>query len=223
MFPPLPAAERLGLASEHWPSSVYTYVLYGRGDGRRAQQDRPWRHTELELLRLIETYVIGASGLSNRDGPSASHEFLVPVYAGLDTVPLVERSAPNLADAAREALAARLEQQRQAALANLLRSAAGPFLVSRTRPELLPARGEAPLLLTDLSAVGPEYLYPLVDAYDRPVSQEAAGTDAALHVLRRRLARLGMVSRQGGEDAWVHLLDSQVADSVAPPHPTQGS
>lgn len=207
VFPPLRAAERLGLASEHWPDAVYTYVLYGLGDGRSAQQNRPWRHTEQELLRLIDTYVIGASEVADPGSPAASHEFLVPVYVGLDSLPLTERSAPDLADAAREALAARLETQNQTALASRLRSAPGPFLVSRTTPELLPEAGGAPLLLTDLSSLGPEYLYPLVDAYDRPVPESLAGTPAALRELRQRLARLGSTSGQRGDQGWVHFLE----------------
>jgi hypothetical protein len=223
VFPPLPAAERLGRASEHRPGSVYTYVLYGLGDGRRPQQTRPWRHTELELLRLIDTYVIGAPEVANQDAVAASHEFLVPVYAGLDPLPLAERSAPDLADGAREALAARLDARRDNALANRLRSASGPFLVSRTTPELLPRNGEAPLLLTDLSSIGPENLYPVVDAYDRPVSAGVAGTSAALEELRQRLARMGASPGRGKDDAWVHLLESSAGGSAQMSKSMRGS
>lgn len=220
LFPPLAAADRLRLGGEHRPGAIDTYVLYGVGDGRAAQENRPWRHGELELLRLIDTYVInleesgrqgGGEFAKGKDGAAAParHEFLVPVYAGLDSLPLAERSAPDLADAARLALATRLEARGHGGVAHRLRSAPGPFLVSRATPALLPDRVHPRLLLADLSALGAEYLYAVVDAYDRPV---AGGADAALVALHGRLAELEAApgpARSGPQ--WLYLLDTSTA------------
>ncbi|WPL16691.1 hypothetical protein Thiowin_01660 [Thiorhodovibrio winogradskyi] len=218
IFPPLSAAERLRMGSEYRPGAVHTYVLYGVGDGQGSQQTRPWGHTELELLRLIDTYVISTGVISTGEvsshGESSTrHEFLIPVYAGLESLPLTERSAPELADAAREALAAWLAQRQHLALADRLRSAPGPFLISRTVFDLVPAQ-DSDVLLTDLSNMGPEYLYPVVDAYDRRVSEAAAEADAALVELRQRLARLGHSSGNHGDEQWLYLLESATGQAT---------
>ncbi|MBK1647559.1 hypothetical protein [Rhabdochromatium marinum] len=222
-FPPLSAAERLSLTNEQHPGDLYTYVLYGAGDGRNPQHTRPWRHTEFELLRLIDTYVIDTDGTAGAGQRSARHEFLVPVYAGLASLPLAERSAPVLADAARQALAARLEAQSQGALASRLREAPGPFLVSRTSFDLLPSQEDPALLLADLSAIGPEYLYPVVDAYDRPVSAVATGTDAALFELRQRLWHLDSPAGSSSGNQWVFLLEPAAAQPAVEVRATHGS
>ncbi|EIC22664.1 hypothetical protein Thi970DRAFT_02942 [Thiorhodovibrio frisius] len=213
VFPPLSAAQGLSLGGAHRPASVYTYVLYGIGDGKSSQATRPWRHTEFELLRLIDTYVLSAGALGTEEPEKKGsvptrHEFFVPVYDGLGTLPLSERSAPDLADAARQALAQRLDARRYAVLASQLRTAPGPFLISRTTSDLVPDQENGALLLADLSKIGPEHLYRVVDTYDRPVSASAAGTDAALSELRQRLARLESPLGGVGENQWVQLIEA---------------
>lgn len=211
-FPPGSAAARSGAGFGSRSPSIHTFVLFGNGDARQAQQVRPWRHTELELLRLIDTYVTEMDAALGY-GQAARHEFLIAVYDGLDTLPLIERSAPDLTDRSRQALAGRLDARDQAALAQRLRTAPGPFLVSRTKGELLPAADDAGLLLADLSAVGPEYLFPVMDAYDRPLS---ATGESALLELRQRLGRLALplaVAPQGVDKQrqWVYFLDASGA------------
>lgn len=211
-FPPLSIAEGMDLDNAPRSASVYTYLLFGVGDGTDSSSTRPWRLTEFELLRLIDTYVLDdivAAGENQKTSQAITrHQFLVPVYDGLDSLPLIERSAPDLAVAAREALADHLDAHRQEPLASRLRAAPGPFLISRTTANLVPEQGDSALLLTDLSSIGPEYLYSVVDAYDRPISAAAAGADVALFELRQRLARLGSPTAGVGIDKhWVTLLE----------------
>ena len=70
----------------------------------------------------------------------------------------------------------------------------------------------AQLLIVDLSAVGPEYMYTVVDAYDQPVPAGLGGRPETLAPIRQRL--LGIFDRQAPEadldpslkDAWVFRL-----------------
>jgi hypothetical protein len=215
IFPPFSGAESLRFGADERPISIYTYVLYGAAEAVSQQQARPWRHTELELLRLIETYVSADAETKAAPGRvKDQHAFLVPVYAGLDSIPLAERSAPELATAARQALAARLDAGDQPALASRLRAAPGPFLISRTSAQLLSPQTDAPLLLTDLSSIGAEYLYPVVDAYDRPVSSASAGSERALSELHQRLAALAAPEGLAASNHWVYLLDTKAVQAA---------
>lgn len=202
LFPPISAAEQLSSGEKREPADIYTYVLFGAG-----QAARPWRHAELELLRLIDTYVTAGNGAG---GSAGRHRFLIPVYAGLDALPLTERSAPELSEAPRANLAGRLEAHNRQPLAMRLRTAPGPFLVSRTEPPWATDRtatpASDPLLVTDLSHIGVEYLYPVIDAYDRPIPPAAAGTDVALIELHRRLTSLEPTLEGSAKQRWVFLF-----------------
>lgn len=224
-FPPISAADRLRVGDGFRDAAVYTYVLFGIGDQRQPQEARPWRHVELELLRLIDTYVVSEPGARAASG----HVFLVPVYAGLDSLPLTEQTAPELADRARLGLAAALGASGHARLANRLRGGAGPFLVSRTRAGLLPVAPQDRLLLTDLSETGPEYLYPVIDAYDRPVTDRGRDPNANLYHLQERLARLEATSAsasgaagQGRAAQWVFLVEGRGTSQLSGSAPVRG-
>lgn len=217
LFPPASAAERLGSQASEALSDLYTYVLFG-GDAAPSQA-RPWRRTELELLRLIDTYVT----TDDRGAGEIHHHFLVPVYPGSDSLSLTERSAPELSNGPRAALAGRLERRDQQPLALRLRTAPGPFLVSRVGSPwaMATARNSAPksdaLLVADLSHMGAEYLYPVVDAYDRPISPGGGGAEFALLELRRRLASLERVLGHAAKQRWVFLFDaSGTQDALRP-------
>jgi hypothetical protein len=72
--------------------------------------------------------------------------------------------------------------------------------------------------VTDLSAIGTEYLYAVVDAYDRPVPLDTAGQFEALNPIRDRL--LGLFSQKVPEedlspatkDAWVFRVGGLPAE-----------
>jgi hypothetical protein len=105
-----------------------------------------------------------------------------------------------------------LRRRGQGALAARLETLPGPFLVSSLEPRLLPTNALAPRLVTDLSLVGPEYLYAVVDAYDRALPPEQQGRPEALGGIRERL--LALFSRKATaedlspsiKDAWVFRL-----------------
>jgi hypothetical protein len=105
-----------------------------------------------------------------------------------------------------------LRQQGQPVLAQRLADRPGPFLISGLEPRLMPNGEGAPLLIVDLSAVGPEYMFAVVDAYDQPVPTGLGGRPETLAPIRQRL--LGIFNRQMPEadldpalkDAWVFRL-----------------
>jgi hypothetical protein len=180
-------AQRLGSAEPGY--GIYTYILSGDGD-RTDEHLATYR----ELLRVIETYVLAAGpGGGRRD--AAAHTFLVPEHASRGTSPQAERSSPALSVAMRRTLTDYLRRAGEPALATRLATAPGPFLVSSLEPRLVPrpatgqapGRAEAPRLLVDLSRVGPEYMYSVVDAYDRKIPPAAAGRLESLLAVRGRL------------------------------------
>jgi hypothetical protein len=204
-------AQLLGNAEPGY--GIYTYILYGgQGDAERLASYR-------ELLRVIETYVLAAGAERVRPDPGA-HTFLVPVYASRAGTTLLERTGPELAVAMRDELAAALRRRGEDALAMRLATAPGPFLVSSLEPRLVPGGAQAPRLLVDLSSIGPEYMYSVVDAYDREIPPDAAGRVDSLLAVRGRL--IGLVGERrvdpdalpGGSD-WVFLLGQRAtAESV---------
>ncbi len=192
---------------------IYTYILHGVG-GDAAGGDAQRLATHRELLRVIETYVLAAG--PDGGGPVAlAHTFLVPVHAGRADAALEQRSSPDLSAAMRLRLAEYLRRAGQPALAVRLATAPGPFLVSSLEPRFVPGSLQAPRMIVDLSAIGPEYLYSVVDAYDRAIAAEAAGRAESLHAVRGRL--IGMfpdrtidpsaAAPPAGED-WVFMLGS---------------
>ena len=189
---------------------LYTFVLLGAGF-ERASGDDLARHSE--LFRMIETYVVTPG--ATEEPSTEAHVFLVPIRAGRSpTAPLMDLAAVDLSDLMRRRLGELLRQRGQARLAARIERGAGPFLVSGLEPSLLPLDGEAPRLVADLSGLGPEHLYNLVDAYDRDIPPEMRERPESLSALRRRLLELSPQSRsasgsgRGETDGkrWIFLI-----------------
>lgn len=153
---------------------LYTFVLFSAGS---AAQGATERARSRELLRVIETYVpVEGSG-----GPSPEvHAFLVAVHPGRQDQPLGEQTGPELSDPMRRQLATELRDAGLGTLARRLETRPGPFLISSPEPRLLADGVGLSRLVVDLSGVGNEYLYAIVDAFDRtvPAGAPAAGLDA---------------------------------------------
>jgi hypothetical protein len=166
---------------------IYTFILYGDvGAGTEPADVATYR----ELLRVIETYVLAAGGANGADNAAVNrqaHTFLVPVHADTDAGVLAERTGPELSAQMRGDFAAYLRAGGQVELAQRLSRASGPFLVSSLEPRLVPNDPRAPLMLVDLSDIGPEYMYSVVDAYDRLIPAEDVGTVAGLAAIQSRL------------------------------------
>ncbi len=199
---------------------IYTFVLLGAAFDPTSQPDVS-RYAE--LLRVIETYVLAAD--QGTRGPSPeSHAFLVAVQSGRGDVPLIEQTGPKLSDPMRLELARYLRQQGQTALAGRLDDRPGPFLISSLEPRLMPTSRVSPRLIVDLSTIGPEYMYAVVDAFDQPIPAEQSGRPGSLTPIRDRL--LGLFNRRVPEydleptikDAWVFRLGGpspgQAADAA---------
>jgi hypothetical protein len=177
---------------------IYTFILHG-GAGAGAEPANV--DTYQELLRVIETYVLAAEGGSGAG--RQAHTFLLPVYGDDGGGALSERTGPELWARMRGDFAAYLRSGGQVELAQRLSRASGPFLVSSLEPQLVPTDPLAPRMLVDLSDIGPEYMYSVVDAYDRLIPAEQVGSVAALAAIRARL--LGM------------FPDSAIDAAAAPP------
>ncbi len=165
---------------------IYTYILFGAGfdDG-----GAPNLETYRELLRVIETYVLASDGVDAIPRAQA-HSFLVPVHAAHVGESLLEQTGPELSANGRKAYAVYLEGRGQRELARRLLTRPGPFLVSSLEPRLIPSEGSAPRLVVDLSAVGPEYMYSVVDAFDRAIPAGQVGVPESLQPIRTRLMAL---------------------------------
>jgi hypothetical protein len=180
---------------------VYTYVLLGRHFPNLAEGD-VLRYRE--LLRLIQAYVLNVDG-STRGSAAESHAFLLAVYPWRSGQPLIEQTGPQLSDQMRGDMAKYVAGLGEDGLAERLYSGAGPFLVSSPEPRLVPSDRASPRLIADLSALPPEDLYPLVDAYDQSVVADG------LDPIRVRLSRLrqaapGRAGSDGVPGQWVYLL-----------------
>ena len=201
---------------------IYTYILGGGAAGERAETYR-------ELLRVIETYVLVDGAGAGRPDPGA-HTFLVPVHAGREGAPLEERTGPELSADMRGELAYYLRRGGQTALANRVATSPGPFLVSGLEPRLVPGNSQAARMIVDLSAIGPEYMYSVVDAYDQQIPPREAGRVESLLAVRGRLIGLFPDRAIDGEAPtpgdWVFLLgrrsSTQAGAAGAGAHPTRG-
>jgi hypothetical protein len=208
---------------------IYTFVLLG-GTFDPAEETQRARYAE--LLRIIETYVLAGAETPQSPTPE-SHAFLIAIRPEEDDdTTLIERSAPELSAGMRSDLSRYLRSRNQAELAERLTLLPGPFLISSLEPRLLPSNAVAPRLVTDLSNIGTEYLYAVVDAYDRPVPAEQQGRPEGLTAIRDRL--LGLFSRKVSavdlspalKDAWVFRLGAQppaVTEPAAPAVADQGN
>jgi hypothetical protein len=196
---------------------TYTFVLLGAGFDPKS---RPDAVRYAELLRVIETYVLSAERGASGPSPDA-HAFLVAVQPDRGAAPLVEQTGPKLSEPMRADLAGYLGQQGQSALAERLTDRPGPFLISSQEPRLVPIGGGAPRLIVDLSNIGTENMYAVVDAYDQPVPTALGGRSDGLSPIRRRLLGLfgGRVPEEDPDpalkDAWVFRLGAAVPGDVA--------
>ncbi len=166
---------------------IYTFILHGDLDADTAPANIDIYR---ELLRVIETYVLASEGGNsggNGDAGRQAHGFLVPVHAQRSGATLLERTGPELSAGMRGDFAAYLRAGGQLELAQRLNRAAGPFLVSSLEPRLVPADPRVPRMLVDLSDIGPEYMYSVVDAYDRPIPADQVGSVESLAAIRARL------------------------------------
>jgi len=198
---------------------IYTFVLLGAGFDPKAEADQS-RYAE--LLRVVETYVLAAD--QGTRGPSPeSHAFLVAVQPDRGDAPLIEQTAPALSAPMRQELILYLNRQGQSALAQRLENSPGPFLVSSLEPRLMPTNRVSPRLIVDLSLVGAEYMYAVVDAYDQPVPPALSGRPESLGPVRERL--LGLFNRSVPEqdldpalkDAWVFRLGDRTGGGAGAP------
>ncbi len=192
---------------------VYTFVLLGASFDPAKYADRA-RYAE--LLRMIETYVLASD--QGAHGPRAeAHAFLIAIRPDRKGAKLSEQTGPEFSAAIRQDLIQYLRRSNQPDLARRLETLPGPFLISGLEPRLLPTSQAAPRLVSDLSGLSPEYLYAVVDAYDRPIPAEQQGRPEGLAAIRERL--LGLFSRQVAtedlspalKDVWVFRLGAPSA------------
>lgn len=202
---------------------LYTFVLLGHGPASRSTDEA---NRYRELFRVLETYVAGAEQESGQPNPEA-HVFLIPIKLGELDAPLSDQVAGDLSDHMRLVLASDLRQQGQGRLASRLEHGAGPFLVSTPEPHLLPENGAAPRLVTDLSAIGPEYIYGVIDAYDRALPAGPGSQGKRLKTLLERLREMPVVpagssapagdERRKSPDDWL-FPSGRLAVVVDAPH-----
>jgi hypothetical protein len=165
---------------------VYTFVMVGPHVERLAETDQA-RHRE--LFRLVETYA--AVG----DEPDAAprldaHVFLIPVDAELRGMPLFNQVAADFSDRMRRQLVEELRARGEADLAARLQKGSGPFLVAGLGPDLLAGADGPHRLVADLSGLGIEHMYAVVDAFDRGIAPEQVGRPESLAAIRDRLQGL---------------------------------
>jgi hypothetical protein len=165
---------------------IYSFVLVGGSVETLADADRA-RHRE--LFRLIETYA--AVGGEVGEAPHRdAHVFLVPVDEELAGAPLFNQVSSDLSDRMRLRLIEVLRGRGLTALAARLESGTGPFLVAGLEPDLLSGGAGSPRLIADLSALGVEHIYAVVDGFDREVSSDLVGRPESIAALYDRLVTL---------------------------------
>ena len=197
--------------------ALYTFIL-GGPVGAQAAVDSADSYSE--LLRVIETYVANDDS-AEADSGVGRHGFLVQVDAAQAEGALAERARPGLSRQIQGALARQLRLHGRFELAERLERSYGPFLVTSLRPALLPISDSTPLLVVDVRAIGPEYMYALIDAYDRPIPGDLAGRPQSLAAIERRLREMfpdprresGATSSPSGD--WVWLIGDASEQSRA--------
>lgn len=202
---------------------LYSFLLGGPSDARMPSAVAAYG----ELLRVIDTYVMSDEP-SAGDDRAGRHGFLVPVEvlgAGAEGE-LYQRVRPRLSTPMQAVLARQLRLFGHVALADRLEQSPGPFLVTSVRPALLPLDARQPLLIVDLQPLGPEYMYSVVDAYDRPIPSATLGRRASLAAIERRLQAIfpspevDSGAAPAPAEAWIWLLpDSAQARAVIPARP----
>ncbi|MEA3642127.1 MAG: hypothetical protein VBE63_19620 [Lamprobacter sp.] len=209
---------------------LYTFVLGGPVGPQPGSEAAAYD----ELLRVIETYVLGDPAESG--AARGQHGFLIQVDplldgqfdagrssdagseagqaadAGSSGASLAERARPGLSLQMQAALARQLRVFGHVELADRLESSSGPFLVSSLRPALIPMSEQVPLLIVDLHRLGPEYMYSLIDAYDRPIPSELRGRPESLSAIGRRVQgmfpnrRLDTGAEPPPSGTWIWLI-----------------
>ncbi|MEA1052624.1 hypothetical protein U5801_22845 [Lamprobacter modestohalophilus] len=209
---------------------LYTFVLGGPVGPQPGTEAAAYD----ELLRVIETYVLGNPAESG--AARGQHGFLVQVDplldgqfdaglssgvgseaeqasdAGSSAASLAERARPGLSLQMQVALARQLRVFGHVELADRLESSSGPFLVSSLRPALIPMSAQEPLLIVDLHNLGPEYMYSLIDAYDRPIPSELRGRPESLSAIGHRVQgmfpnrRLDAGAEPPPSGTWIWLI-----------------
>ena len=177
---------------------LYTFVVPGGGPGDRTNL--------LELLRVIGTYVLGEDGDA---GPKKeTHVFLLAVDPGRSGRTLDEQLSEAVSAPMRRDLGLYLVYIGESDLAKRLSERPGPFLISGLEPSLMPVEPGSPRLVVDLSEVGGEHMYAVVDAYDRPVPANAMDRGSLLDAVRSRLLSLVHRGENGArpQDRWVFLV-----------------
>ena len=173
---------------------IYTFILVGAEIERLAETDQA-RHRE--LFRLVETYA-AAGGEGDAAPRPDAHVFLLPVDTDLVGMSLFNQVAADLSDRMRLQLIKDLRSRSEASLAARMEKGAGPFLVAGIQPDLLPDGSSVYRLVADLSGIGIEHMYAVVDAFDRGISPELGGRPESLAAIRERLED---VVPKGGDQA----------------------
>ncbi len=188
---------------------IYTFVLLGRGGFANLSESDAARYRE--LFRVIETYVSATD--EEHAGPNAeTPAFLVPISPEKIGRPLIDQVAVDLSDHMRRHLGQSLRRAGQIQLAASLDQGAGPFLVSTLEPRFTPTGQASPRLVTDLSTIGPEYIYGIVDAYDRLIPLDASGRIESLALIRDRLLELPLKTsitedpKTQINNAWIFMI-----------------
>lgn len=198
---------------------LYTFVLFGH---EMTHSSPSTLARSRELLRVIETYVTvdHSAAEPNPETPA----FLIPIHPEQVGKPLIEQVAFDLSAHMRQHLGESLRRNGHTQLATSLEHNAGPFLVSSPEPRIAPDDPTAPRLIADLSLVGAEYLYGVIDAYDRPIPLNASEQRQSLLAIRDRLQALPVkplinpeLTRKA-KSAWVYLLGqlARATDSASP-------
>lgn len=196
---------------------LYSFLLGGPTDARSPGRVAAYG----ELLRVIDTYVMD-NGSGERG--TGRHGFLVQVDLLRSGAELYERVRPGLSAQIEAVLARQLRLYGHGALADRLEQSQGPFLVTSLRPAVVPVNARQPMLIVDLQDVGPEYMYSVVDAYDRPIPADILGEPESLSVIKRRLLAIfpnrqvdrGAAAAPAGD--WIWLIGtSATAQAQGPP------
>lgn len=184
---------------------VYTFVLFGAAFPALAESElRRYQ----ELLRVIEGYIL-APDQGASDPNRSAHVFLVPAEPRQSHPSSDLTTGAELASAMRRDLVSHLRNSGERKLAELIQDRPGPFLVSSIEPRLVPGNSDHPRLIVDLSAVGIEQLYPIVDAYDRLIDVDQQGQEGSLMAIGERLSALSVVdARLATQTSWMHWIRS---------------
>lgn len=197
---------------------LYSFLIGGPTDARSPSNIAAYG----ELLRAIDTYVMNSDTRDGQDD-AGRHGFLIQVDVLRPDGELYERVQPGLSAQVQQVLARQLRLYGHLALADRLERSSGPFLVTSLRPALVPMSAAQPLMVVDLEGLGPEYMYSVIDAYDRPIPGDMLGRPDSLAAIAQRLRAIfpnRQVDRGAApapSDDWIWLIGgSAQAQAVDP-------